>query len=139
MYFLNGLQGNNARSFSPDAVAALQQRPYVGNVRELRNTVLSAAAQSPSSTIEAAQLPPITVGETPAGNPATDLKSAARAWAREALSSNLPGALADAVATVEAELIGEAFEQSGDNRTAAAKHLGIHRETLRDKLQREHQ
>lgn len=137
-YFLNRVQGN-ARSFSSDTIAELQQRRYVGNVRELRNIVLSAAAQSPSSTIEVDQLPPVDVGESSAERPSADLKSAARAWAREALTANTPDALATAVTTVESELISEALEQTNHNRTAAAKRLGIHRETLRDKLQRKSQ
>jgi DNA-binding NtrC family response regulator len=115
-HFLCALPGS--RRLSPAGAALLQSQPWPGNVRELRNAVLRAAALARSPVIEAADLaflsapPPRPV---PAG---------------EALT--LPAA----VAGLEAEMIRQALAASGGNRTEAARHLGIHRQLLWEKMKR---
>ena len=126
-YFLGG-----SRTLSDEAVALLERRHYEGNVRELRNVVLSAAAQSPARVIQAGQLPQAD-GATPSGG-ISDLRTATRQWARDELAAGTPNVLTAALEIVQAEVIAEALQQTDNNRTAAAARLGIHRETLRERL-----
>ncbi|MCR9198249.1 MAG: sigma-54 dependent transcriptional regulator [Planctomycetaceae bacterium] len=127
-HFLGG-----GRTLSEAAIMALQGRCLAGNVRELRNLVLSAAAQSPATVIAADQLPseegPVETTDRPA-----DLRTATRQWARQALAAETPSLLSAAMDIVQAEVIAEALEHTGNNRTAAAAKLGIHRETLRERM-----
>lgn len=127
-HFLRG-----GRTLSAEAVCELQRRAFAGNVRELRNLVLSAAAQSPATVIAADQLPPEDETVATSDRP-TDLRTATRQWARQALASETPSLLSAATDIVHAEVIAAALEHTGHNRTAAAAKLGIHRETLRERM-----
>lgn len=132
-YFLNGSL-NGPRRFSSDALEELKRRQYTGNVRELRNIVVSAGTQSLAAVL-GPELLPAETGEFPVQDRQSDLKSSARAWARQALAEEVPGLLSAAIKIVETECIAEALEQLRNNRSAAAQRLGIHRETLREKIQ----
>lgn len=127
-HFLEG-----QRTLSEAAITQLQSRRFAGNVRELRNVVLSAAAQSPATVIAAEQLPP----EDTAGGETlvpADLRLVTREWARTALAADTPNLLSAAMDIVQAEVIAAALAHTGNNRTAAAAKLGIHRETLRERM-----
>ena len=69
-----------------------------------------------------------------AGTTPASLQIAAQEWARKALLRGETSLLTDAATIVERELILAALEHCDGNRSAAAGILGIHRETLRDKL-----
>ena len=134
-YFLNGPNGGT-RSFSDDALQVLRQHTYSGNVRELRNIVVSAAFQTPATVIEATHIQfPSTVAVADS-HVAGDLRAAAQHWVRTGLEQKQPNLLATATEILETELIEAVMEQTDQNRSAAAKLLGIHRETLREKIER---
>lgn len=133
-YFLNG-RVHGPRRFSDEALRALRGRRYAGNVRELRNIVVRAATQS-SAAVLGPDLIPAETSESADQFPQPDLRSLARAWARKALAEDARDLLSTALGIVEAEIIAETLKHLGNNRTAAAQRLGIHRETLREKIQR---
>ena len=147
-HFLKLQSGNLSRRFTPEAVKFLQQQSFPGNIRELRNTVVRAAASSSAHSIgigavreaiESAQVEasPATSGHTVTSDGASAaLQDAARAWAAQALSEQRSGLIQAAASIVERELILATMELTRGNRSAAAQLLGIHRETLRDKLAR---
>ena len=63
--------GRSGLTFSDEAIAAMQGFAWPGNVRQLRNVVLRAAATAPGQEIGAAELPPeILAAGSGAGSPA---------------------------------------------------------------------
>jgi len=110
------------------ALNALKERQYAGNVRELRNIVVSAGTQSAAAVI-GPELIPAETSDSAEQVTQSYLRSSARAWAQKALADDVPDLLSGAIGIVE-------LKHYGNNRTAAAQRLGIHRETLRDKIQK---
>jgi two-component system nitrogen regulation response regulator GlnG len=124
---------------SDDALAELQRRPWNGNVRELRNALEHAAVICRGDRITPEHLPapahdasqPQTVSHP------TDLRSATRAWAVAALAESDSTPLYERfLRTAEPELLHTVLQQSRGNRATAARRLGLHRETLREKLRK---
>ena len=75
--------GRSGLTFSDEAIAALQAHPWPGNVRQLRNVVLRAAATAPRREIGAGDLP-AEVLAAPASRPAARRRwsPAGRPWRR---------------------------------------------------------
>jgi len=120
---------------APDALAALQEYAWPGNIRELRNIMERAAALSASETCELKDLPPqFSTAETPAA----DIKPAAPpklALATCSVGRARPAnTLADAKQAAEAIRIAEALTRNNNNRLRAAAELGISRMTLYKKM-----
>ncbi|MDD3354552.1 sigma-54 dependent transcriptional regulator [Zoogloea sp.] len=103
------------------ALAALATYSFPGNVRELENILERALALASADTIEAEDLllAPAGTGEGVHG---------------PAVSG--PGDLQDYLDQVERQVIEEALEKSGGNRTAAARALGVTFRSLRYRLER---
>lgn len=104
------------KELQPDVLNALMNYSWPGNVRELENLIERLVLLSQGNPIGSDYLPPeILEGDERAGK---SLK--------EALDRQVAGA--------EKELIQEALEKAGGNRTKAAKLLGISRASLYNKL-----
>jgi DNA-binding NtrC family response regulator len=105
---------------SADGMKKLARYQWPGNVRELENTVQRAAALCSGSVIQADDLPLSDPGE-----PATS-------------QSVKPGELGLSggltMREMERQLICRTLEDTGGNRTRAARSLGISLRTLRNKL-----
>jgi PAS domain S-box-containing protein len=111
---LTATRGKDVTALSAEASAALLGHDYPGNVRELHNAVEHAFVVCDGGVIELHHLPePL----------------------RHAPPLGCLG-LEDRLAHLEAQLIREALERHGFNRTAAARELGIHRATLFKKIRR---
>jgi DNA-binding NtrC family response regulator len=108
-HFLAMVEGVEKR-FSEKAMDALVAYPWPGNVRELRNVVKASALLNPGDVVEREHLPrSLRHGPT-----------------------KRSGRLEDA----ERDMIAKVLEQTGGNRKAAAKRLGISVRTLYYKLDR---
>jgi len=106
-------------------------------VRELRHAVEHAALLARGGPIEAEHFPPPRqLGRTVGQDPTAAMQAAVRAWTlAQLVSGETPKNLYDQfLATVEKPLFDVVLEKTDHNRTATADLLGIHRATLRKKL-----
>ena len=117
---LERLRGDSDVRFSKDALRALQGYSFPGNVRELENIIERALALCFGEVIEEQDLLLVPVEH--------DQSDSA------ALSSKYP--LPDYLDRVEKQALLEALEQTGFNRTAAAKLLGLTFRTMRYRMER---
>jgi two-component system response regulator AtoC len=110
--------GLPVKSLADDAVRKLLSYNFPGNVRELENLIERAVVNA---------------------GPAVEVLSAADLFsetAREAESQSfLDLPFKEAVSALERELISRALKDAGDNRTEAARRLGINRRLLYSKME----
>jgi two-component system response regulator AtoC len=106
---------------SPEALAALLEHPWPGNIRELENLVERAVLLTESDTITLADLPTLEGGSSPGEGPeldALDLKEYVRVH----------------LARLERARIQRVLEAEDGNVTRAARRLGISRKSLQTKM-----
>ncbi len=104
------------KTFSLDAVAALQAYAWPGNIRELRNLVAKLAMAAPDSEIAAREV-------------------MAELHEESGTATNVRGVLPEGnLENMEEQMIIRALEQTGGHRAQAAEQLGISRRTLSRKL-----
>ena len=111
------------RAFSQCAVSALMAHRWPGNVRELQQMIASAAALGESEKITARDL----------GLAAALPSSTSRSW-EPYLDLPLSEARDRVTEDFERASIGHALEKESGNISAAARRLGIHRQSLQQKL-----
>mgnify|MGYP001103947656 FL=1 len=119
---VGGYAGGRHPVLSPQALEALRQYSFPGNVRELENILERALALSETDVISVADLnlaPERACAETGNGTPAGE---------------GLP--LQDYLDQVEREKILQALEQTKGNKTAAARLLGVTFRSLRYRVER---
>ena len=124
-YFLQRFAERNRKSikgFSPQALDSMRRYQWPGNVRELENAVERAVILCCGDLVTPAELPD-TVAQAP--EPAEAPETA------EAIS--LAGM---ALEDVERLAIEDTMRQTGDNKSEAARRLGITRATLHNKLRK---
>jgi DNA-binding NtrC family response regulator len=110
-YFLDKFNrelNKNVLNFTPEALQLLMDYRWPGNVRELQNLIERVVVLSAASTVSAEDLP-------------LSLRD----------QSHL---LKDSVKEQEKEMILKALKENGNNRTRAAKMLGIARSSLNSKI-----
>ncbi|MFO0868597.1 MAG: sigma-54 dependent transcriptional regulator [Pirellulales bacterium] len=135
------VKGARRAVFSAAALHEIRRRPWYGNVRELRNAVEHAAMLARGGVIEAEHLPPpSSVQPSSRGTTGRDLTQQlvhdVRQWTEEQLSGGEPqedlyGAF---LRTVEPAFLDVVMERHRRQCATAARTLGIHRTTLRKKL-----
>ena len=133
--FLSARAGEKAR-ISKSALRRMLEHPWPGNVRELRNAVEHALVLARGETILPEHLPEhVRAG---AEHRPEDDGERIRAIVDAMLEVGIPeGEVYQAVMDrFEAPLIAAVLERTGGNQVQAAKLLGIHRTTLRSKIQR---
>jgi DNA-binding NtrC family response regulator len=139
-HFLSLMAGDaTGGTLSSSALLELSSRPWPGNVRELRNAVEHAAIMSRGGTIEATHLPPADSTTSRSALSSDVLQREISRWAVEQLqpmdSSDSEAALyEDVLQLVEPPLLNAVLAHCRNNRAAAARLLGLHRATLRQKL-----
>ena len=135
-------------ALSAEAMELLERYSWPGNVRELRNAMEHAVTLSGGAVILPAHLPEaVRSGRAaPAERSPIPLRGdwsldAARSDAERLLEQylSLLGAedgrlYAAAIEPLERAMVRRALEQAGGNQSAAAKILGLHRNTLRKKI-----
>jgi DNA-binding NtrC family response regulator len=120
----------------------LQSRPWVGNVRELRNAIEHAAIVARGRSIQAEHLPPAATGRATGGTPEIrEIKDRIARWTEAEgqsgeTDSTLPALYDRFLEMVEPPLLKATLARCRGNRAAAAQALGIHRATLRQKLRK---
>ncbi|MBI3029407.1 MAG: sigma-54-dependent Fis family transcriptional regulator [Candidatus Rokubacteria bacterium] len=125
-YFLDRVAqegGKPLKRLSPEALRAMMVYPWPGNVRELEHAIERAVIQSEEETITARDLPAEILA--PGDELTVTLADSAVGYKET---------MARVVRDVEVRLIRRALEQSGNNRTEAARILGISRRALVYKL-----
>ncbi len=140
-YFLNRLawrSGTPRATISAEAQAELERRPWFGNVRELRNVIEHALVLVRGGTIEPTHLPaPVLPAPAATSTNAEDgLKQLVTAWAKSQLPSAADGAdlYQRLLLLIEPPLFQAALEHHRSQVATAARVLGLHRTTLKKKL-----
>ncbi len=129
-HFLALSAGDKRPQLSEQAKQAMMDYDWPGNVRELRNAMEHAAVIAGRGPVRAEHLP-------------TNITSGAAKGVgnMEKMLDDYISAIADggemhkrATEALERRLIRYALEKCGDNRSRAAEMLGLHRNTLREKI-----
>jgi two-component system nitrogen regulation response regulator GlnG len=125
---------------SPELLAELQERPWYGNVRELRHAIHHALVVARSGAVLPAHLPePMPQLATPtiaASAEPADLEHAVTALARTLLEdpTSAGGVYDRFLEEVEPPLLAAVLSRHGNRCAPAARALGLHRTTLKRKL-----
>jgi two-component system nitrogen regulation response regulator GlnG len=144
-HFLNALAGRAAGprpSVSPEAMAELRRREWFGNVRELRNAIEHALILARGGIIAPEHLPPPLL---PAGlrhlfgGRGSDEEALAlliRSWTEAQLQDTpeVQDLYERFLRMVEPPLLKTALQHAGGQCLSASRRLGLHRTTLRKKL-----
>jgi two-component system response regulator AtoC len=112
--------GRRFAGLAPEAVGLLEKYSWPGNVRELRAVIARAALLHDDELMRTVHLPAELVAAALAAAPIA---------LEEASSATIPS-----LAEVELAHIRRVLEVCGGNRTLAARHLGITRQTLHKKI-----
>jgi DNA-binding NtrC family response regulator len=118
---------------SREAAAVLEAYPWPGNVRELRNAVEHAAIASGGGPILPVHLPEA-VREGAAASPRGGPEALSLRVEKFARSLGGGDSFRQAMEDLEKALIRRALDEAGGNQSVAAERLGLHRNTLRNKL-----
>jgi DNA-binding NtrC family response regulator len=135
-HFLSQFARENDRErmrFSPEAMRALVEARWEGNVRELRNLVESLVVLTPHDEIRPEDLPDEYAGEGPPG----ERGAAPEPSPETPLAAGGPAATGGEPRTmeeIERDAILSTLERTRGNRTQAAEVLGIGLRTLQRKL-----
>jgi len=108
--------GKRITGFSPDALLAMTNYPWPGNIRELQNCVERATIVASSHVIEEQDLPAYLFGSRPSENTAANLFTD---------SPGIPKDLDAALAEVEKAYILSALQETNGVQAAAAQLIGI--------------
>ena len=122
------------RTISAEFTAALCEQNWSGNVRELRNAVEHAVVMCRGQILQPEHLPQRDFSEKSRTVAALDFTEAIEAWVAEQMQSGSGELYDNALRILEATLIPAVLKLTGQNRTAAARVLGMDRATLRTRL-----
>ncbi len=110
-----------------EAMQALIHHTWPGNVRELENAIKAAVAMADGAVIHRSALPP-------------SISPAAGAWAADEslidIDRSLPDLTADLVGQVEREYLGQLLARYRGNIARCARHSGLSRRSVAQKLQK---
>ena len=143
-FLQNASRGDQNFRLSSEALRELQSRSWFGNVRELRNAIESACVVCRGATISVEHLPnpvPLLVNsDIPSQQDAgTRLHHAVHSWTVSQLqddNSQIGDLYERFLKAAEPPLLNATLSHVKGQRGEAAKLLGIHRETLREKRRR---
>lgn len=133
-------RGSTPCVLSQATLEELESRPWLGNVRELRNAVEHATMMARSGSIEPHHLPPVAPSRSITSRDASDLDQAIQAmidrWAQAKLrdAEDDDTVYEQLLKLVEPPLLNAAMQRHRGLCVPAARQLGIHRTTLRKKL-----
>ena len=128
--------GTEPKRFTAEAMRALQQRAWLGNVRELANVCRRLTLMTAGRIIHQSDLHTLAASATVAAAPSDLWQQHLRTWAQSELQSGTAGIAGRAQADLNRVLIETALEQTGGRRQEAARRLGMGRNTLTRKFHR---
>ena len=117
----------------PDALARLCAQDWPGNVRELANALHQAVLECPGATVLPDQFPP---APSPPAAAALFDAEAIRAYVVRAIAAGERGLIQPLLAAYEGAVVAAALAHCGGNVSLAARHLGVHRVTLKTRAGR---
>jgi two-component system NtrC family response regulator len=117
-HILGATAGKRITGFSPEALLAMANYPWPGNIRELQNCVERATIVSSSEVIEESDLPAYLFGSRPLGSPDSGTGTLSD-------GPGVPPDLDAALAEVEKAYILAALQQTNGVQAAAAQLMGI--------------
>jgi two-component system nitrogen regulation response regulator GlnG len=129
--------GEASPCLSQQAIEELERLPWYGNVRELRNSIEHAVVLARGGAISSEHLPPpAPASMTAAAIQGEALPTLIRQWAESQLESGSVEDLHERLLwMVEPPMLRAAMAHFRGQCATAARHLGIHRTTLRKKLE----
>ncbi len=133
--------GLRAPALSSEAIAALQQHQFPGNIRELRNLIERALIQSSGQAIAPSHFQ-LSRKDTPVASPEPrgrphPAPHPSRAGGTEPTARSVVAELPLNLAEAEELLIQRALQETGGNIADAARLLGVHRTRVYRALARE--
>jgi two-component system nitrogen regulation response regulator GlnG len=123
-----------AKTLSPEVVAALSALDWPGNVRQLENLCRWLTVMAPGQEIRVTDLPGDLPGAARSGAAGGDWQAALRLWVQQQLGSGSKRLLDEALPAFERILIETALQHTGGRRQDAAELLGWGRNTLTRKI-----
>jgi two-component system nitrogen regulation response regulator GlnG len=123
-----------AKTLTPEVVAALTALDWPGNVRQLENLCRWLTVMAPGQEIRVADLPGDLPGVMPGSVAGRDWQATLRRWAQQQLGSGSKRLLDEALPAFERILIESALQHTGGRRQDAAELLGWGRNTLTRKI-----
>lgn len=140
-HFMRRLDPEGQVNLSEDSLREMTNRQWKGNVRELRNAIEHAVIVTRSGEIRPDAFPPPSQMLLEENKNPSNLQQAVHAWWNSHCKTlGDPSETSDVYDTFLAEtepvLLANALKSSHGNRQEAAKILGMHRQTLRDKLKK---
>ncbi len=129
--------GSAVAAISAAAMEQLQRLPWYGNVRELRNAIEHAVVLARDSTIAPEHLPPPMPGALVLGTLQEDaFAELVRQWTQSQLYASAAGGdlYEQFLGMVEPPFLHAVMQHCDGQCAAAARRLGMHRTTLRKKL-----
>ena len=134
-FLAEGRGGPAPAGVSREAMDRLMAHPWPGNVRELRNAVEHARVLARGAPVLVQNLPPSAGGGARGGVEDALLRAVVKRVV--AAAGDAAGALhGEVIARVEKPLLEEVLARTGGNQVRAARILGIHRTTLRERMER---
>ncbi|MDJ0977753.1 MAG: nitrogen regulation protein NR(I) [Erythrobacter sp.] len=131
-------EGLPRRTLAPDAIATLEELPWRGNVRELRNAIYRLAVMARDDVIETSQIEDVIVAEAKGASlDPFEFEPGFEAALAHWLDQEEPAhgtVYHSALAAFEKPLIEHALSETRGNQLRAAKLLGINRNTLRKRI-----
>jgi len=120
---------------SPEALLALTQYDWPGNVRQLENICYWIALMAPTQNVKLEDLPgEIISSDKPSQIPGDDWQSGFSQWLSEIYQSKSENMLEIIEPTLDKVMIDFALEKTGGKKQEAAKVLGLGRNTLTKKI-----
>ena len=120
---------------SPEALLALSQYDWPGNVRQLENTCYWIALMAPTQNVKLEDLPGEIISTEQSPQSQDDgWKSGFSQWLSEIYKSNSENMLEIIEPTLDKVMIDFALEKTGGKKQEAAKILGLGRNTLTKKI-----
>ena len=126
---------DNPKVLSPEALLALSQYDWPGNVRQLENTCYWIALMAPTHNVKLEDLPKEIIDSEKSPELVNDdWESGFSQWLGEIYQSNSENMLEIIEPALDKVMINFALEKTGGKKQDAAKVLGLGRNTLSKKL-----